>query len=89
MLQILGGVAVLGWLICFIIVLIKQFQEGGVLQGIIGMITCSIWTFTWGWINSGRLNLRNLMLIWTLLWVVAMILSTRDALKFISGLTTT
>ena len=73
---ILGGIAGLGSLICFIIVLIKQFQEGGVLHGIIGIITCGIWTFIWGWINSGRLNFRNLMLIWTLLWIVAMILNT-------------
>ncbi len=71
MLGVLGGIAVLGWAICFIIGLIKQFQEAGVLHGIIGLITCGIWTFIWGWINSGRLNIRNLMLIWTLLWLAA------------------
>jgi len=75
MLGIVGWIAGVGSLICFIIVLIKQFQEGGILHGIIGLITCGIWTFIWGWINSSRLNIRNLMLIWTLLWVVAMILN--------------
>jgi hypothetical protein len=86
MLGILGGIAGLGSLICFIIVLIKQFQEGGVLHGIIGLITCGIWTFIWGWINSGRFNIRNLMMIWTLLWVVAIILNTMSgALNFASG----
>jgi hypothetical protein len=86
MLGILGGIAGLGSLICFIIVLIKQFQEGGVLHGIIGIITCGIWTFIWGWINSGRLNFRNIMLVWTLLWVVAIILNTMSgALNFTSG----
>jgi hypothetical protein len=90
MLGILGYIAGLGSLICFIIILIKQFQEGGVLHGIIGIITCGIWTFIWGWINSGRLNIRNLMLIWTLLWVVAMILNTMSgALNFTSGVPTT
>jgi len=90
MLGILGGIAGLGSLICFIIILIKQFQEGGVLHGIIGIITCGIWTFIWGWMNSGRLNIRNLMLIWTLLWVVAIILNTMSgALNFTSGVTTT
>jgi len=90
MLGILGGIAGLGSLICFIIILIKQFQEGGVLHGIIGIITCGIWTFIWGWMNSGRLNIRNLMLIWTLLWVVAIILNTMSgALSFTSGITTT
>jgi hypothetical protein len=84
-----GGVAGLAWLICFIIVLIKQFQEGGILHGIIGIITCGLWTFIWGWINSGRLNIRNLMLIWTLIWVVAIILNSMSgALNFHSGVTT-
>ena len=86
MLGILGAIAGLGSLICFIVVLIKQFQEGGVLHGIIGLITCGIWTFIWGWINSGRLNLRNLMLIWTLLWIVAIILNSMSgALNFAYG----
>ena len=76
--------------ICFILVLIKQFQNAGIVHGIIGIITCGIWTFIWGWINSGRLNIRNIMLIWTLLWIVAIILNTMSgALSFTSGVTTT
>ena len=85
---IVGGIAGLGWVICFIIVLIKQFQEGGILHGIIGLITCGIWTFIWGWINSGRLNIRNIMLMWTVLWVAAIILNSMSgALNFTSGVT--
>ena len=85
---IVGGIAGLGWVICFIIVLIKQFQEGGILHGIIGLITCGIWTFIWGWINSGRLNIRNIILIWTVLWVAAIILNSMSgALNFTSGVT--
>jgi hypothetical protein len=88
MLGILGGIAGLGFLICFIIVLIKQFQDGGVLHGIIGIITCGLWTFIWGWIHSGRLNIKSLMLIWTLLWVVAIILNTMSGvLNFATGVT--
>jgi len=75
MLGILGMIAGLGSLVCFIIVLIKQFQNGGVLHGIIGIITCGIWTFIWGWINSGKLNIRNIMLIWTVLYIAALILN--------------
>ena len=83
---ILGGIAGFGFLICFIIVLIKQFQEGGLLHGIIGLITCGIWTFIWGWLNSSRLNIRNLMLIWTLLWIVTAVLNTMSgALNFAYG----
>jgi hypothetical protein len=89
MLGILGSIAGLGSLICFIIVLIKQFQEGGILHGIIGLITCGIWTFIWGWINSGRLNLRNIMLIWTLLWIAAIILNSMSGALSFHGFSTT
>ena len=75
MLGILALIASLGYLICLIIVLIKQFQNGGVVHGIIGIITCGLWTFIWGWMNSGKLNLRHIMLIWTLLIIDTMILN--------------
>ena len=75
MLGILGMIAGLGSFICFIIVLIKQFQNAGVVHGIIGIVTCGIWTFIWGWLNAGKLNLRNIMLIWTVLWILAIALN--------------
>jgi hypothetical protein len=75
MLGILGMLAGLASFICFIIVLIKQFQNAGVIHGIIGILTCGIWTFIWGWMNAGKLNLRNIMMIWTVLWLVAIVLN--------------
>jgi hypothetical protein len=78
MLGILALIASLGYLICLIIVLIKQFQNGGVVHGIIGIITCGLWTFIWGWLNSGKLNLRNLMLIWTLLLIICIVLNVMN-----------
>lgn len=69
-LGILALVASLGCLICFIMVVIKQFQNAGVVHGIIGIITCSIWTFIWGWMNASKLGIKNIMLIWTLLIIV-------------------
>jgi len=75
MLGILGWLAGLASFICFIIVLIKQFKEGGPLHGIIGIITCGLWTLIWGWINAARLGITNLMLIWTLLYLAACILN--------------
>jgi hypothetical protein len=61
--------------ICFIVVLIKQFQNAGIVHGIIGIITCGIWTFIWGWINAGKVGIRNIMMIWTLLIVVCIIIN--------------
>jgi len=74
MLGILGLLLWLGCLICFIIVLIKLFQENGVLHGILGLI-CGLYTFIWGWINANRLNIKNIMIIWTLLIIVSIIVN--------------
>ena len=70
--QIIGMLLGLGGIICFIMVLIKQFQNAGAVHGIIGIITCGIWTFIWGWMNASNLNIRNIMMIWTLLWIICL-----------------
>ena len=74
LLGILALLVCLGSLVCWIMVLIKQFKDAGPLHGIIGIITCSIWTLIWGWMNATRLNIKNLMLIWTVLFVIYIIL---------------
>lgn len=65
----------LAWLVLFIMVLIRQFKTAGAVHGIIGIITCSLWTFIWGWMNAGKLNIRNLMIIWTLVVILCIVLS--------------
>jgi hypothetical protein len=75
MLGILGMLAGLASLLCFIIVLVKQFQTAGPVQGIIGIVTCGIWTFIWGWMNAGKVGIRNIMLIWTVLWLVSIVVT--------------
>jgi hypothetical protein len=75
MLGILGMITGVGCLICFIMVLIKQFQNAGAVHGIIGIITCGIWTFIWGWMNAGNLNIKNIMMIWTVLIVISMVVN--------------
>ena len=64
----------LGSLICFIIVLIKLFQNEGALKGILGLI-CGLYTFIWGWMNATKLGIKNIMLIWTLLIIVSLVLN--------------
>jgi hypothetical protein len=73
--QIIGMLIGLASLVCFIMVLIKQFQNAGAVHGIIGIITCGIWTFIWGWMNANNLNIKNIMMIWTLLIIVCIILN--------------
>ena len=72
---ILAMLAGLGSFICFIMVLIKQFQDAGAVHGIIGIVTCGIWTFIWGWMNATRLNIKNLMLAWTVLILLNLVLN--------------
>jgi hypothetical protein len=69
---LLAGVAGLGSLVCWIMVLIQMFQNEKVLIGILGVL-CSLWAFIWGWMNSGKHNLKKIMLIWTACIVVAII----------------
>ncbi|MBW2435533.1 MAG: tetratricopeptide repeat protein [Deltaproteobacteria bacterium] len=61
-------------LIIFIIVLIKQFKHGGVLQGIIGIITCGLWTFIWGWIKHKSLAITKIMIVWTIIQLTPIVL---------------
>jgi len=60
--------------ILWIMVLVKQFQEGGPLHGVLGIVTCGLWTLIWGWIHSSELGITNLMLIWTVIIVCQMVL---------------
>jgi hypothetical protein len=61
-------------LVCAVIVLIKLFQNEGALKGILGII-CGLYTFIWGWMNAGRLNLRNIMIIWTIVIILQIVLN--------------
>ncbi|HEX4949480.1 MAG TPA: hypothetical protein VFZ34_22585 [Blastocatellia bacterium] len=73
LLGLLLAVVGLAQLVLFIIVLIKLFQNEGPLYGILGLI-CGIYTLIWGWMNADKLNIRKIMLIWTILLVFYFIL---------------
>jgi hypothetical protein len=84
MLGILGMVVWLGCIICLIMVVIKMFQEQGALHGILGII-CGLYAFIWGWMNSDRLGIRNIMLIWSLLIVISLVLGFLGGFNFSLG----
>ncbi|HJQ70539.1 MAG TPA: hypothetical protein VKA70_16295 [Blastocatellia bacterium] len=75
----------IGSLICFIIVLIKLFQNEGALKGILGLI-CSLYTFVWGWMNSTKLNLKTIMLIWTGLIILGLIVQFATGASMYGGM---
>lgn len=59
-------------LVCWIMVLIKMFPAEGALKGILAII-CGLYAFIWGWMNAGRFNLKNIMLIWTIAIIISVI----------------
>ncbi|MGB8336116.1 MAG: tetratricopeptide repeat protein [Desulfobacterales bacterium] len=61
----LGALALLIGTIMLILVLVKSFKEGGLLHGLLGVLTGGIYTFVWGWLRSQRLQLTKTMLLWT------------------------
>jgi hypothetical protein len=71
--------------ICFIVVVVKQFQDAGPIHGIIGIITCGIWALIWGWMNADRLGIKNLMLTWTGLIVLSILLQFMGGAALIMG----
>ena len=69
MLLILSVLISLGSLACWIIVLVKAFQSGNVVLGIVCL--CPLVAFIMGWVKSNEWNIQKVMLIWTVLVVAS------------------
>jgi hypothetical protein len=73
---ILGAVAGLGSLVCYVLVLIKMFQNGQTGLGIacIVLLLCcglgGLIAFVYGWIKAGEWGITNIMMIWTVFVVL-------------------
>ena len=78
---ILALLAFVACLICQVIVAIKIFQNDGALKGILALI-CGLFGLIWGWMNATRLNIKTIMMIWTLLIVVYLILGAIGGFNF-------
>lgn len=61
---VLLGVGGIGSLVCWIMILIKMFQNDKVLIGILG-IFCGLWAFIWGWMKSSTLGTKKIMMLWS------------------------
>jgi hypothetical protein len=73
-LLILGVIASIASLICWIIVLTKLFPQEGVGMGILGII-CGLYAFIWGWQNKDQHNIQNVMTVWSISIVLGIILN--------------
>jgi hypothetical protein len=59
---------------CWIFVLVKMFQNETPMYGIFGII-CGLYALVWGWQNADKLNIRNIMMIWTACVILGIILN--------------
>ena len=71
-LGILGMVAGLGTIVCWIIILIEMFKRDSVISGIIGII-CGLWAFIWGWQKVNEHGKKQIMQVWTACIIVGII----------------
>lgn len=69
--QLLDGLAVIGSVVCFILVLIQMFQRGQTTMGIVCIvlaICCGLGglvAFIFGWVNHRPWGITNVMIIWS------------------------
>jgi hypothetical protein len=82
---ILSYIAMLGSLVCWVMVLIKMFPAEGPLKGILAVI-CGLYAFIWGWMNAGRFGLRNVMLAWTACFVVSLVVGMAGGMSAFSSM---
>lgn len=61
-------------LVCWIMTLIKIFQNGETVLGIIGIV-CGIVAFIMGWVKVKEYNNQKVMVIWTIAIVISVILN--------------
>ena len=65
-------VAGIASLVCFILVLVKMFQDGQTGLGVVCIVLTfcigvgPLIAFIVGWINAQKWNIRNVMLVWTI-----------------------
>jgi hypothetical protein len=68
---LLSAVCGIASLVCWILVLIPTFKKDGPLLGIVGIITCGLFSFVWGWIKAKPYGVQTVMLIWTAAVVIS------------------
>ncbi len=64
-----------GAFVCWLVVLVRQFEDAGTASGALGVATCGAWTLVWGWRNAERLGLRRVVRLWTALVAAYLVLA--------------
>ena len=82
---VIVGLANLG---CTVFVVIKLYQDKGIVHALVGFFCCQLYPLIWGWINATRLNITDIMAFWTgtivmgiILQVVIQIIQTNQVMS--------
>jgi hypothetical protein len=72
---IIGGIGSLLMLVCHIIVIVKMFQKGQTGLAIVAIVLtlCGfgfLLTLIYGWMRSTEWNIKNIMMAYTLGWIL-------------------
>jgi hypothetical protein len=70
---------------CLIYVLIKLYQQKGILHALFGLFCCSIYPFIWGWLNAAQLKIYDIMIFWTAITIFAIIIQVVISLMGLSN----
>lgn len=71
-------------LVCWVIVMVKLFQNNDIMLGVLG-IFCGLITFIAGWIKADELNAKKVMTIWTALWIIHMLVTAALVVMRVGG----
>ena len=61
-------------LFCLLYVLVKMYNEKGILHVLFGFFCCTIYPFIWGWLNASRLRMYDIMVFWTAIVIFSFVL---------------
>jgi hypothetical protein len=70
LLLLVSGLCSVVCLVCWVLVLIKMFQEAGVGSGIFGII-CGLYALIHGWQNNKEYGITIVMWIWTIAMLIS------------------
>jgi hypothetical protein len=69
---VIVGLANLG---CTIYVVVKLYQEKGILHALVGFFCCQLYPFIWGWFNAGDLKITDIMMFWSATILMGIVLN--------------
>ncbi|HBO45202.1 MAG TPA: hypothetical protein DD670_15000 [Planctomycetaceae bacterium] len=81
LLTLISALCGIGILVCFILVLVKMFQNNETTMGIVCIVTtflCGIGvliTFVLGWVNVGKWQIQKVMMVWTVCIVLNIVIN--------------